>query len=225
MSVIERKALAGCVFLLLVIGLMLFVAAGSIRYWQGWLYWSTFAASVITITLYFLKHDPALVARRSSAGPVAEPETAQKIIQTLASILFCGELIIPGLDHRYQWSSVPLGLVMAGELLVMAGFVVVFIVLKENSYASGVIRVEAEQPVISTGLYAHMRHPMYAGGMLLLIGTPLVLGSWWGIAAALALCAVIVVRLLDEEGRLATELKGYDDYRRKVGYRLVPGVW
>jgi protein-S-isoprenylcysteine O-methyltransferase Ste14 len=223
--VIVRKALAGCVFLLFVIGLMLFGAAGSIWYWQGWVYWIIFAGSVIAITWYFLKHDPDLIARRTTAGPVAEPAMAQKIIQTAATALFCAELIIPGLDHRYQWSSVPLALAVAGNLLVVAGFVVIFMVFMQNSYAAGVIRIEAEQPVISTGLYGHMRHPMYLGGMLLLIGTPIALGSWWGIPVALALCAVIVVRLLDEEGRLAVELKGYEEYRRKVVYRLLPGVW
>lgn len=224
-GVVARKALVGAAFLLLVIGLMLFTSAGSIRYWQGWIYWSIFASAVLIITLYFLKQDPELVARRTSAGPLAEPETIQKIIQALASILFCAEFIVSGLDYRYQWSSVPLLLVVTGDLLVAAGFAIVFIVFMQNSFASSVVRVEAEQPVISTGLYAHVRHPMYAGGALLIIGTPLALGSWRGIPAALALCAVIVVRLLDEEHRLAAELAGYEEYRRKVAYRLVPGIW
>jgi protein-S-isoprenylcysteine O-methyltransferase Ste14 len=224
-STVARRAFAGAAFLLLVIGLMLFVSAGSLRYWQGWVYWSIFSSAVLIVTLYFLKHDPDLVARRTSVGPVAEPETIQKIIQTLASILFCGALIVPGLDYRYRWSSVPLALVVAADLLVAGGFAIVFIVFRENSYASSLVRVEAEQRVISSGPYAHVRHPMYAGGSLLLIGTPLALGSWWGMPAALALCAVIVVRLLDEERRLTAELKGYDEYQRKVPYRLVPGVW
>ncbi len=225
MSAVAQKAFAGAAFLLLAIGLMLFVSAGSIGYWQGWLYLIIFSGAVLIVTLYFLKHDPDLVARRTSAGPIAEPTTVQKIVQGFASILFCAEMIVPGLDHRYGWSSVPVSLVVAGDVLVVAGFAVIFIVFMENSYASSVVRVEAEQRVISTGPYAHVRHPMYAGGALLLIGTPLGLGSWWGLPAGLALIAVIVVRLLDEERRLAAELKGYDEYRHKVPYRLVPRVW
>jgi protein-S-isoprenylcysteine O-methyltransferase Ste14 len=224
-SAIAKKAAAGAAFLLFAIALMLFISAGSLRYWQGWLYWIVFSAAVLIVTFYFLEHDPDLVARRTSAGPVAEPTTFQKIVQAFASILFCAEMIIPGLDYRYGWSAVPLAAIMAGDLLVAAGFAIIFMVFKENTYASGVVRVEAEQRVISTGPYARVRHPMYAGGALLLLGTPLALGSWWGLAAGVALTAVIVVRLLDEERRLAAELRGYEEYRRKVRYRLLPGVW
>ncbi len=225
MSAVARKAFAGAAFLLLVMGLMLFVAAGSLRYWQGWVYWTIFSSAVVIVTLYFLERDPDLVARRTSAGPIAEPAAYQKIIQTLASVLFGAEMIIPGLDYRYRWSSMPVPLIVAGDLLVAAGFAIIFIVFRENSYASSVVRVETGQRVISTGPYAHVRHPMYAGGALLLIGTPLGLGSWWGLLAALGLIAIIVVRLLDEEHRLAAELEGYHEYRYKVPYRLVPGIW
>jgi protein-S-isoprenylcysteine O-methyltransferase Ste14 len=222
---VEKKAFIGAAWLLLVIALMLFISAGSIRYWQGWTYWIIFAGAVLIVTLYFLKHDPELVARRTSAGPLAEPETIQKVIQGLASLLFCAEFIIPGLSYRFGWSSVAVPLVVMGYVLVVIGFTIIFIVFLENSYASSLVRVEAEQRVISTGLYAHVRHPMYAGATLLLIGTPLALGSWWGMLATLALSAVIVARLLDEERRLAAELTGYEQYRRKVTYRLLPGVW
>src|SRR5215470_13961155 len=118
---VQKKAFIGAAWLLLVIGLMLFVSAGSIRYWQGWTYWVIFSGAVLIVTLYFLKHDPELVARRTSVGPVAEPETIQKVIQALASILFCAELIIPGLDRRFGWSSVPVPLVVIGDVLVVIG--------------------------------------------------------------------------------------------------------
>jgi protein-S-isoprenylcysteine O-methyltransferase Ste14 len=222
---VGRKAFIGATWLLLAIGLMLFVSAGSMRYWQGWIYWIIFSGAVVIVTLYFLKHDPELVARRTTAGPIAEPEMLQKVIQALASILFCAEFIIAGLGYRFGWTSVPVPLVMMGDVLVVIGFAIIFIVFMENSYAASVVRVEAEQRVISTGLYAYVRHPMYAGATLLLIGTPLALGSWWGMSVTLALCAVIVARLLDEEQRLAAELQGYDQYLQKVTFRLLPGVW
>jgi protein-S-isoprenylcysteine O-methyltransferase Ste14 len=225
MNTVAKKAIAGATWLLLVMALMLFVPAGSIRFWQGWIYWSVFCASVVAITIYFLKHDPNLVARRTSAGPLAEPEPIQKIIQAIASALFCALLIVPGLDHRFQWSRVWFPLVLAGNVLVAISLAIVFVVFKKNSFASGVVQVEKEQRVISTGLYAYIRHPMYAGAGLLLIATPLALGSWWGIPVGLMLCAVIVVRLFDEERRLAADLSGYEEYRRKVPYRIVPKVW
>ena len=225
MNTVIKKAIAGATWLLLVMALMLFVSAGSIRFWQGWIYWIVFCTSVIVITTYFLKHDPNLVARRTSAGPIAEPEPIQKIIQAIASVLFCALLIVPGLDHRFQWSSVWFPLVIASNALVATSFAIIFVVFKENSFASGVVQVEKEQRVISTGLYAYVRHPMYAGAGLLLIATPLALGSWWGIPVGLMLCAVVVVRLFDEERRLAADLSGYEEYCRKVPYRIVPGFW
>ena len=225
MNSVTKKATAGAACLLLVMALMLFVSAGSIRFWQGWIYWSVFSISVVVITIYFLHHDPNLVARRTSAGTIAEPVPIQKVIQAIASVLFCALLIVPGLDHRFQWSSVRFPLVLAGDTLVAISFAIIFIVFKENSFASGVVQVEKGQRVISTGPYAYVRHPMYAGAGLLLIATPLALGSWWGIPVGLVLCAVIVVRLFDEERQLAADLSGYEEYRRKVPYRIVPGVW
>ena len=225
MNTVTTKAIAGAAWLLLVMALMLFVPAGSIRFWQGWVYWVVFSISAVVITIYFLRRDPSLVARRTSAGPIAEPERIQKVIQAIASALFCALLIVPGLDHRFRWSSVPFPLVLTGNTLVATSFAIIFVVFKVNSFASSVVQVEKEQRVISTGLYAYVRHPMYGGAGLLLIATPLALGSWWGIPVGLALCAVIVVRLLDEERRLAAELSGYEEYRGKVPYRIVPGVW
>jgi protein-S-isoprenylcysteine O-methyltransferase Ste14 len=225
MKSVTRRAITGAAWLLLVIALMIFVSAGSIRFWQGWIYASVFSVSVVVITIYFLRHDPNLVARRTSAGPIAEPEPIQKVIQAIASVLFCALLIVPGLDHRFRWSSVRFPLVVAANTLVAISFAIIFTVFKQNSFASGVVQVEKGQRVISTGLYAYIRHPMYAGAGLLFIATPLALGSWWGIPVGLVLCAVIVVRLFEEERRLASDLSGYEDYCRKVPHRIVPGVW
>jgi protein-S-isoprenylcysteine O-methyltransferase Ste14 len=225
MSTVTKKAIAGAVWLLLVIALMLFVSAGSIHFWQGWIYWSVLCASVVAITIYFLRYDPNLVARRTSAGPIAEPERIQKVIQGIASALFCALLIVPGLDHRFHWSSMHFPVMLTGDTLVAISFAIIFTVFKENSYAASVVQVEKEQRVISTGLYEYVRHPMYAGAALLIIATPLALGSWWGIPVGLVLCAVVVVRLFDEERRLAADFPGYEEYCRNVLYRIVPGVW
>jgi len=225
MKTVTEKAVAGAVWLLLLLALMLFWSAGSMRFWQGWLYWIVFCISVITITIYFLKRDPDLVARRTIAGPTAEPATIQKVIQAIASVLFCALLIVPGLDHRFEWSSVPVPLVLVSDGLVAISFAIIFIVFAENSFAAGVVRVEKEQPVISTGPYGYVRHPMYSGGVLLIMATPLALGSWWAIPLGLALSAVIVVRLLDEEGRLTAELPGYKEYCGEVSSRIIPRIW
>lgn len=184
-----------------------------------------FGISVLMITLYFLKHDPGLVNRRLDAGPGAEHEKIQKIIQAIASVLVCALIIVPGFDHRFHWSAVPTAIVLSADVMVALGLLMVFFVFRANSYAASVVKVEASQPVIETGPYRLVRHPMYAGGLLALLATPLALGSPWGLLVGIALCGVIVARLLDEERFLSAHLPGYDAYCRKVRYRLVPMVW
>jgi protein-S-isoprenylcysteine O-methyltransferase Ste14 len=152
----------------------------------------------LAITLFLMKRDPQLLARRVKAGPVAEPRPLQRIIQTLASGAFLAILAVPALDHRLGWSRVPVPVVIAGHVLVAFGFLVVFLVFKENSYAAAVVEVGAEQQVIDTGPYAVVRHPMYAGALVLLAGVPLALGSFWGLLVLAPFAAVIVWRLLDD---------------------------
>jgi len=207
------------------VAVVIFLPAWSLRFWQGWLFWLVFSALVWWITLYFLRHDPHLVEGRMQAGPKAEQQTTQKIIQALASLLAAALVIVPGLDHHFGWSSVPTLVVLIANALVVVGFAVVFEVFKENSFAASTIKVESEQRVISTGPYAMVRHPMYAGASIALVATPLALGSLWGVPIAIALIGVIVVRLLDEERYLAANLAGYETYRNKVKYRLIPMVW
>ncbi len=130
-----------------------------------------------------------------------------------------------GFDHRCRWSSVPVPIVVAADVLVVLGLMIVFRVFRENSYAASSVRVEANQPVISTGPYAWVRHPMYAGGVLAFLATPLALGSLWALPPAVLLGGGVVVRLLGEERYLSENLSGYDAYCRKVRYRLIPHVW
>jgi len=225
MDTLTRKALVGLAQLETALAIMLFAPAWSLRFWQGWAYWILFSLCVLGITLYFLKYDPHLIEGRLPAGWRAEEQTSQKIIQAIAGALFMAAIVVPALDHRFGWSHVPVALVIAGDAMTVLSFAIIFFVFKENSYAAATIRVETEQPVISTGVYRMVRHPMYAGALILFIATPLALGSFWGLIVVLPLCAVLVARLLDEERYLSAALPGYDAYRGRVRYRLIPYIW
>ena len=219
------RTFLGFAFLLLILALALFIPAGSLAIWQAWAYLAVFAACTILITLYLIRRDPALLERRVRGGPAAERQTSQQIIQSVASICFIALFILPGLDYRFHWSHVPPVVSILADGLVIVGFYIVFLVFKENSYTSATIEVAADQRVISSGPYGVVRHPMYAGAFLLVIFTPLALGSWAALPLPIPLILVIVLRLLDEEKYLAANLPGYAEYRQKVRYRLLPSIW
>jgi protein-S-isoprenylcysteine O-methyltransferase Ste14 len=204
---------------------LLLAPAWSLNYWQAWVYGSLFLVTSIGIGLYFLKHDPKVVARRMKAGPAAEREPAQKIIMTLVLVVFVLLLVVPGFDHRWHWSSVPVWLVIVANVFVVLGLLGTAVVVKQNSYAAATVTVETGQPVVSTGLYAIIRHPMYSAALVMTAFTPLALGSYWGLLLVIPIIAVLAWRLLDEERVLLRDLPGYADYRNKVTYRLVPGIW
>ncbi|MFY9689078.1 MAG: isoprenylcysteine carboxylmethyltransferase family protein [Candidatus Acidiferrales bacterium] len=225
MKELNKKALGGLLRLFVTLAALLFLPVWTLRYWQAWIFLCAFFAPVLGITLYLMKEDPALLERRVDAGPGAEKERTQKIIQSLAAIAFIAVILVPAVDHRFGWSRVSAYISVAGDLLVAIGLVFIFFVFRENTYASGAIEVDTGQKVISTGPYAMMRHPMYAGAIVMLIGVPLALGSWWGLLAVAPITLVILWRLLDEETFLARNLPGYSEYRNKVRYRLVPLVW
>ena len=180
---------------------------------------------MLAITLYLIKKDPELLARRVNAGPDAEKERSQKIIQFLASIAFMMIFILSAIDHRHRWSVVPVFLVGVGDLLLALGLMIVLFVFRANSFASATIEVGTEQTLVSTGPYALVRHPMYLGAFILLVGTSIALGSWWGLPAVIPIMVAIIWRLLDEEVFLEKNLPGYLTYRKKVRYRLLPFVW
>jgi protein-S-isoprenylcysteine O-methyltransferase Ste14 len=204
---------------------LLFAPAGTLHDWRGWVYGVLFVATTIGIGIYLLKKDPKAVARRMEIGPGAEQEPAQKIIITLVLIGFVALIVVPGLDRRWHWSSVPAWLVIVADLLVVLGLLGTAIVVKQNSYAASTIRVEPEQPVVSTGLYAIVRHPMYSAALLILGFTPLALGSYWALLLVIPFIGVLAWRLLDEERFLTRNLPGYADYCRRTRYRLIPWVW
>jgi protein-S-isoprenylcysteine O-methyltransferase Ste14 len=216
-----RSSLTG----ILAMAALLFLPAGTIRYWQAWVFMAVFVSASSAITVNLAIHDPALLERRMTVGPTAEKEKPQKIIISLAMIGFVALLILPAFDHRFGWSSVPPYVSLLGDTLVAIGFLFVFFVLKVNSYGASTIQVAEDQKVISTGPYAFIRHPMYAGTLLLILGTPLALGSWCGFAALIVLIPALLWRLLDEERFLRKNLPGYTQYIDKVRYRLVPYVW
>jgi protein-S-isoprenylcysteine O-methyltransferase Ste14 len=225
MSSLTRKSIIGLIQLQVAMALLLFLPAGSLAYWQGWVYWALFSICVIGITLYLLKYDPHLVEGRLSAGPRAEQQTTQKIIQAIAGVLFFAVLLIPGLDYRFHWSKLPLAIVAIGDMLLVLSLAMIFFVFRENSYAAATIKVEAEQTVIATGPYRLVRHPMYSAAVILFVATPLALGSAWGLIVAVPLVGALIARLTEEERYLSGHLPGYDAYCRRVSYRLVPMVW
>jgi protein-S-isoprenylcysteine O-methyltransferase Ste14 len=206
-------------------GLLVFVPAGTVRYWQAWVYLSIFTGASILTTLYLIRHDPALLERRMKGGPTAEKQPTQKLIMLGASVGFVGLLVVSALDVRFGWSVVPLGAVLFGDALVIAGFYFISIVYRENTFTSATIEVAKDQKVISTGPYAVVRHPMYAGALLYLLGTPLALGSYWGLVVFGVVLLFLLWRLFDEERFLCRNLPGYTEYRKRVRHRLVPFVW
>jgi protein-S-isoprenylcysteine O-methyltransferase Ste14 len=211
--------------LVLVFGVLIFGAAGDLRFWQGWTFLAVFFGASALITQYLTANDPALLERRVKGGPTQETEPTQRLIMVFASVGFVALIFVPGLDHRFGWSQAPLLITLLGDLLVAAGFFAIFLVFKENSFASSTIAVAEGQTVVSTGPYAIVRHPMYAGAFVYLIGIPLALGSYWGLLALAPLAPFLIWRLVDEERVLEQHLPGYSDYKRKVRYRLAPGVY
>ncbi|MGC1405012.1 MAG: isoprenylcysteine carboxylmethyltransferase family protein [Thermodesulfobacteriota bacterium] len=203
----------------------LFIPAGTIHYWQAWVFFIVFEVSGQALGVYFLVHDRKVLERRVEIGPTAEKEPAQKIISVLFLVGFAFMIIFPALDHRYGWSPVPAYMSVLGDMLVAVSLLANIPILKTNKYAASTIRVEEGQPVVSTGPYAWVRHPMYSVVMILLVGIPLALGSWLGLLWLAAFFPVLAWRLLDEERFLRQNLPGYDEYTQKVRYRLVPHVW
>ena len=225
MDDLTKKAFVSLALLFIGMAALLFFSAGTFLWGQAWLYLGVFFGAGILMTHYLARHDPALLKRRLRGGPWAEKERVQQIIMVFTSLGFIALLQVPALDFRFGWSNVPRWVVAAGDLLVAVGFYFIFLVYRENSFTSATIEVASDQRVISTGPYAIVRHPMYAGALLYLLGTPLALGSWMGLAPLAATLPFLLWRLFDEEAFLSKHLPGYDEYRDRVRYRLLPGVW
>lgn len=225
MNPLYWKAVRGLVILFLITAALLFGAAGTLDYWQAWLYLAVYFACSIAISVYLIRKDPALLARRMSGGPFAEKEPAQRIIMAITSLGFIALAIVPALDRRFGWSHIPALAVLAGDAVMLIGWIGIYFVFRENSFASATIESAADQRVISTGPYAVVRHPMYAAALLMLLGISPALGSWWGLPVMAAILPALIWRLTDEERFLLQNLPGYGEYRERVRYRLLPSVW
>jgi len=222
---LATKALSSVVLLGVIMGVVIFVAAGTLNYWQAWVYLLIFTGISFLTTIYLIKNDPELLKRRLRGGPTAETRTSQRVIMAFTSLGFIGLLVVPGLDRRFEWSRVPVYEVIVGDTLGAIGFYFIFLVYKENTYTSATIEIAADQKVIDSGPYALVRHPMYASALLYLLGTPLSLGSYWGLVPFVVIVPFLLWRIFDEEKMLIGELAGYDKYQRRVRYRLIPGLW
>lgn len=225
MKQILEKAISGFLTLIIIMGVLLFLPAWTVQYWQAWIYLLTFTVSTLLITVYLYRNDPKLLGKRVNAGASAEKQKSQKAVQAIANLFFCLLYVIAGLDHRFHWSTIPGWASGFANIFVLFGFFIVFLVFKENSYTSAIIEVDQDQKVVSTGMYAVVRHPMYLGAILMLVFSAVALGSYWSLFCVAALTVSIIVRLLGEEKFLLKNLAGYEAYCKKVKYHLIPFLW
>jgi protein-S-isoprenylcysteine O-methyltransferase Ste14 len=227
-SEVTRRFLVRTVLYLIIIGAILFGAAGTFDWPEAWIYLAWAAIISFGGGFWLARHDPALLAERLGSLIQRDQKRWDKIFMTIMMALWFGWLVLMGLDAgRYHWSHVPIALQLAGFVLLCLGSYLVGLTFRANSYAAPVVKIQKERGhrVVTTGPYAYVRHPMYAGALLILAGAPLLLGSWWGLAAAAAFVLLIAIRAVLEERMLAAELAGYADYAARVRYRLVPYLW
>lgn len=221
-SKLLAKALRMYLSALVVVGLILFLPAGTIKYWNGWLYIAVLFGAMFFVLIYLITNDPALLEKRLKTK---EREKQQKSYVASSLVIFLLVFILPGLDFRFHWSPVPTWAVILSTVCMLTGYFIFFLVMKQNSYASRVVEIQEEQKLIDTGLYSVVRHPMYLGATLIFLFTPLVLGSFFAVIPALLIPFFLAWRINNEEKILLQGLKGYDEYIKKVKYRLVPNVW
>lgn len=215
---VSRRFLAA----LIVCGLVYFLPAGTLNFWQAWLWILIMFVPMAFVGHYLLRHDPALLERRMRTR---EKEKEQKRFGYLSLPFFILIYVLPGFDKRFGWSSVPAGIIILADILILLGYGLFILVMRENSYASRVVEVATDQKVIKTGPYAIIRHPMYVSASLIWVLTPLALGSWWAFLLALLFPFLLIVRIKNEEKVLTEELPGYREYLQEVKYRLIPGIW
>src|SRR5689334_12598681 len=202
MNSLAVKAIVSVFVLAVVMGVITFATAGTIYYWESWVYLAIFTIASLLTTIYLIHHDPVLLQRRMRGGPTAESRPTQRVIMVFTSLAFLGLIIVPALDRRFGWTSAPLYAVVTGDFLVAVGFYFIFNVYRENTYTSATIQVVEHQRVIDTGPYALVRHPMYASALLYLFGTPLALRSYWGLLPFFFIIPFLMWRLVDEEKML-----------------------
>jgi protein-S-isoprenylcysteine O-methyltransferase Ste14 len=204
------------------LGLLTLLPAGTFDFWQVYVYIAILTIPMIFVLFYFLKNDPQFLERRTRAK---EKEKTQVIIQIIFSFIFLSGFIVSGLDRRFGWSNIPFSIVLLADAVILLGYLIIFSVFKQNSYASRVVEVDNNQKVISTGLYSIVRHPMYVGVLIMFIPTPIALGSYWDLIPMATIPFAIILRILNEEAVLIRELPGYKEYCQKTKYQLIPFIW
>lgn len=216
------RALARFFLAVPVLGLFLFLPAGTLDFWQAWVFMAVLLVPAAFAVAYFLRKSPALLERRMSMRERLEP---QKAIVSASAIIFLVVFLVPGFDHRYGWSDVPVPLILFSDALVLSGYAITFLALRENEYASRTVQVEKGQKVIDTGPYSVVRHPMYSGVAVMFLFLPLALGSYWALLGVPPLLILLGLRAFEEEKLLLRELPGYGEYCKRVRHRIIPWVW
>ncbi len=206
----------------LILGSLFCLSAGSIRYWQAWLYLTVTFIPMALFVRYLIHNDPELLERRLK---MREQREKQSALQKVGLVIWISVFLIPGLDQRFGWSSVPYQLVLLSNVIVLVGYLLVIRVMRENSYASRIIEVQEGQTVIGTGPYSLVRHPMYLAVLIMFLFSPLALGSFWAVIPTLFMPVFLVFRILDEEEMLLKELPEYRTYTERTPHRLFPGIW
>ena len=207
---------------LLLVGLLIFLPAGTIRYTYGWLFVSLLFVPMLIAGFVMLYKSPEFLKRRLDAK---EKQGTQKGVVAFSGLMFIAGFVVAGLDFRFSWSTIPTWVVITASVLFLLAYALYAEVMRENAYLSRTVKVEEGQTVVDTGLYGIVRHPMYAVTILLFLMIPLILGSWYALIAFAFYPAIIIVRLKDEEALLTKELPGYAEYKQKVKYRIIPFIW
>ena len=207
---------------LLLVGLLIFLPAGTLQYTYGWLLVGLLFVPMLVAGFVMLAKSPELLRKRLDAK---EKQGTQKGVVAFSGLMFIAGFVVAGLDFRFGWSCVPSWVVAAAAVLFLIAYGLYAEVMRENAYLSRTIQVEQGQTVVDTGLYGVVRHPMYAATILLFLMIPLMLGSWYALIVFALYPAIIIVRLKDEESLLTRELSGYSDYKKKVKYRIIPYIW
>jgi protein-S-isoprenylcysteine O-methyltransferase Ste14 len=223
-----RRVIVQTTLWLTVMGVILFAAAGDVAWPQGWIFLAEIALCSFAVSFWLLRHDPVLLASRLSSPVQRDQLPWDRMFMRAVVVVFVGWMVLIGLDaRRFEWSYVPVWLQVVGAGLIALSMFLICQIFRFNTFAAPQLRIQAERAhrVVTDGPYRIVRHPMYAASILYLLGMPLLLGSWWGVAAVPVIIAGLALRIRREEGMLRQELSGYADYAAKVRYRLVPGVW
>ena len=207
---------------LLLVGLLIFLPAGTLAYAKGWLFLGLLFVPMLIAGFVMLFKSPAFLEKRLDAK---EKQAAQKGVLACSALMFIGSFVVAGLDYRFGWSKLPLPVTVIASVLFLAAYGLYAEVMRENAYLSRTVKVEEGQTVVETGLYGIVRHPMYTTTLLLFLMMPLILGSWYALIPMAFYPVIIIVRLKDEEALLTRELSGYEVYKQKVRYRLIPFLW